>query len=254
MARVYTKESCRLYDSEYCAMLNMRSCDTCTVDCADEEKAASVRADLDTICSNLPEEGVQGLYAGKECLLCKGEAREKKWYALTDIAHPEPRRKRATILGIAKEPRAGTVLPIQIACCERCRRQYLMLEYVSAVTGTLFAVIALTLLSIRPLRESVAAVAPVLPFFVFVAVCALGVLLGALLKRGLAKKYAADMHTDVMELPILKSMADKDWFELNPNKGMSRLVFSRSPIRQGLFSAMPDQGDAAPGEMSGKAE
>ncbi|HWQ57912.1 MAG TPA: hypothetical protein VN540_02755 [Clostridia bacterium] len=240
MAREYTNRSCQLYGSAYCAMLNMESCRSCTVDCSTELKAASVRADLDVIRSNMPEEGVHGLFAGDECLLCKGEPLKKKWYALTDLAHAEPRRRRSTMLGIAKEPRAGTVLPIQISCCEECRKRFLMLEYASPVTGTFFAALALTLLSFRPIREPIAAVSEILPFFVFLAATGIGILAGRLIRRLLANKYGALMHTDVMELPILSAMAKKGWFELNPNKDTSRLVFSRVPIRQGLFTAAPE--------------
>lgn len=255
MAREYTNTSCQLHGSEYCAMLNMESCRSCTLDCDTEEKAALVRADLDAIRTNMPEEGVKGLFTGGECLLCKGEPLPKKWYALTDIAHAEPRRRRASILGIAKEPRAGTILPIQIACCESCRKRHLALEYVSPVTGTAFAAAALIVLSIRPLREPVAAIAEILPFLVFIGVTAVGVMAGALLKLRLKRKYARLMHTDAMDLPILKSMADKGWFELNPNKGMSRLVFSKTPIRQGLFTAgFEDEGIVESGEDADKSE
>lgn len=255
MARVYTNGSCPLYGSEYCAMLNMESCRSCTLHCETEDKAAGIRADIDIIRSNMTEEGIQGLFAGDACALCKKEPNDKKWYALTDLAHQEPRRKRATILGIAREPRAGTVLPIQIACCEACRKRYQMLAYVSPVTGTVFAAAALILMSIRPIREPIAAVVEILPFLIFVAATAIGIAVGALLRGGLLKKYAHVMHTDVMELPILSGMARKGWFELNPDKGMSRLVFSRTPIRQGLFTAMPEEQTVAEnGEISNKIE
>ncbi len=257
MGREYTNTSCKLHGSEYCAMLNMESCRSCTVDCISEDKAALVRADLNVILSNVPEAGVQGLFAGDECLLCKGEPGKKKWYALTDIAHAEPRRKRATILGISKEPRAGTVLPIQIACCDACRSRYLWLEYFSPVTGTAFAAVTLILLSIRTVREPIAAIAEMLPFFIFLAATGLGVLLGKLVRRLLAQKYAPVMHTRIMEAPILNAMAEKGWFELNPNAGTSRLVFSRKPIKQGLFSGMPEESETLAeecGEVVQKSE
>ena len=240
MARVYTNESCPLYGSTYCAMLNMESCRSCTLNCSDEDRAAGIRADIDIIRSNMPEGGIQGLFAGDACALCKGEPDQKKWYALTDIAHPEPRRKRATVLGIAREPRAGTVLPIQIASCDACRRRYQVLSYLSPVIGTVFAASALIILSMRPIREPIAAIAEILPFLVFAAATTLGIVIGTFLRRALLKKYASLMHTDVMEMPILNGMARNGWFELNPDKGMSRLVFSRTPIRQGLFTAMPE--------------
>lgn len=254
MARVYTNESCPLYGSEYCAMLNMESCRSCTLDCRTEAKAADIRADLDIIRSNMPAGGMEGLFAGDRCRICKGEPGEKKWYALTDLAHAEPRRRKASLLGIAREPRAGVVLPIQIACCDACRKRYLRLEYISSVMGTLFAAVGLIILSVRSLREPIAAIAAILPFLVFVGLTAAGILLGALIKKNLRKKYAGLMHLNVMEQPILSAMAEKGWFELSPNKGFSRLVFAKTPIKQGLFTAMPEEKTAQAPETPVKVE
>ena len=50
----YTNADCPLYGSEYCAALNMESCEKCTVDCTDEEKTARVKQDLaDMILCNI---------------------------------------------------------------------------------------------------------------------------------------------------------------------------------------------------------
>ena len=53
----YTNADCPLYGSEYCAALNMESCEKCTVDCTDEEKTARVKQDLADMAALLPEDG-----------------------------------------------------------------------------------------------------------------------------------------------------------------------------------------------------
>ena len=69
----YTNADCPLYGSEYCAALNMESCEKCTVDCTDEEKTARVKQDLADMAALLPEDGMAKLFTGEECVLCKGE-------------------------------------------------------------------------------------------------------------------------------------------------------------------------------------
>lgn len=255
MQRVYTNEACRLHGSAYCAMLNMESCASCTVCSESEEKDEAIRADLDVILSNMSDHSMHALFAGDDCLFCKGEPLKKKWYALTDIAHVQPRRKKATLLGIARESRVGTVLPIQIACCEDCRKRFLTLEYVRPLTGTIAAALSLVVLSVRRFREPIAALAEILPFAIFLAVTAIGILAGKIIKGRLRKKYGALMHMGIMELPILHDMAERGWFELTPTEGMSRLVFSKTPIKQGLFTGWPVEDAVRAEEENGeKAE
>ena len=63
----YTNADCPLYGSEYCAALNMESCEKCTVDCTDEEKTARVKQDLADMAALLPEDGMAKLFTGEEC-------------------------------------------------------------------------------------------------------------------------------------------------------------------------------------------
>lgn len=241
MAREYTRKDCPLWGSDYCARLNMESCRECTVDCVDENSAKAIREELDTIDSNMPEGGISDLFAGDRCVLCKGEPKKKAYYVLTDLAHPEPRRKHAAILGISREPKAGTVMPIELSCCRDCRRGFLILEYVFQVTWVLFALVAFVLMSIRSIREPIAAVWAALPFIIFAAAVALGITLGLVLRRLAIKKYSATTHLNIMEIPKLNLMADRGWFELNREQDRSRLVFSKSPITHGLYSAAPEE-------------
>ena len=111
----YTNADCPLYGSEYCAALNMESCEKCTVDCTDEEKTARVKQDLADMAALLPEDGMAKLFTGEECVLCKGEKGKREYYAFFDMGHPGARKHRTKgLLGLLKkEPRFGSLLPAQ---------------------------------------------------------------------------------------------------------------------------------------------
>ena len=184
MPRLYTNTDCPLHGSEYCARLHMESCDTCTVRGRDAEEMQLLKQDLDAIAAMMPEEGIDALFLTNECVLCKGEEKgARAWYAQTDIGNAEPRRKQVGFLGIKREARAGSILPIQLACCDACRKRYLMLQYVAPVTAAASIVLGFVLMSIRAIREPLMAITPALPAIVFL-VLALGGILGGWLWRG----------------------------------------------------------------------
>lgn len=245
MERIYTKTSCPLYGTQYCESLNMESCQACTLKCETQAQAEVVMADLDAYAALMPEEGITGLFATDECVLCRGENKgKKKWYGFTDLANPQPRRHKTGFLGVAKERRAGAVLPVQLGCCDDCRRRMLRLEYIMPVMMALFTVIPLGIFSVRGIREPLMAVSHGLPFYLFAACVLLGALLGRWIKKGMVRQYAAHTYLKVIETPALAPMKEKGWFELNGEGDMSRVVFARRPAAHGLYTTMP--ANAAP--------
>ena len=96
----YTNADCPLYGSEYCAALNMESCEKCTVDCTDEEKTARVKPDLADMAARLPEVHVELTYGedGLQHMLLNGRDVTKEirlpqisMYASAVSAHPAVR-------------------------------------------------------------------------------------------------------------------------------------------------------------------
>lgn len=232
----YTNTDCLLHNTKYCSILNMQSCETCTVDCRTEDRANKVKENLDFTLSLMPEEGIGALFSTDKCRLCKGEPNKASWFAFTDIAHPLPKRKKEGVLGIPKTAKAGTLLPVQISCCDKCRRNYMLADYIYPVTVSVFSLAGLVLMSIRSIREPLAAVASVLPVAILVAAVVLGVVLGTVFKKNVLKKAAGETILNIMDVPVLDEMKEKGWFELYPNKGMSKLVFTKKAIRQGMFT------------------
>lgn len=256
MPRLYTNTDCPLHGSEYCARLHMESCDTCTVRGRDAEEMQLLKQDLDAIAAMMPEEGIAALFLTNECVLCKGEEKgARAWYAQTDIGNAEPRRKQVGFLGIKREARAGSILPIQLACCDACRKRYLMLQYVAPVTAAASIVLGFVLMSIRAIREPLMAITPALPAIVFL-VLALGGILGGWLWRGaLHKRYGKMTYLSIFRIDTLRRMKRLGWFELYETKDVSRLVFSKKPFRQGLYTGASGHGTAdKPAEAAEFAE
>ena len=213
----YTNADCPLYGSEYCAALNMESCEKCTVDCSDEEKTARVKQDLADMAALLPEDGMAKLFTGEECVLCKGEKGKREYYAFFDMGHPGARKHRAKgLLGLLKkEPRFGSLLPAQVSCCKECKQRITRLSYVK---GLIIAA-----------------------FYIFAAWAIIGIAVAEIAYRGMKRSYAKRTYLNVMNAPMLAELKEKGWFELFAEHGVSRLVFSKKPMSHGLFAAMPDE-------------
>lgn len=239
----YTNEACPLYGSEYCTALNMESCEKCTVDLSDEEKTERVKQDIDDMAALLPEGGMAPLFAGDECLLCRGEKGKKAYYAMFDLGHPGKRKHRAKGLigALKKEPRFGSLLPAQLGCCEECKKRITRLSYIKGIIISVFLVIGIVTLSFRSVNEPLMAITHGLPFYVFVAWVLLGLGIGELAWRKMKRSYEKKTYLDIMQTPELKELGDKGWFELFAERGVSKLVFSKKSASRGLFMAMPEE-------------
>lgn len=246
MARQYLKTDCPLYDTKYCKRLNMLGCDTCTVS-KRGDSLQTLKDDLDFMETILPEDGLYDLYTGDECVLCKGENKGKRTcYALTDLGNPKPERMKRSSIGLKMQTRAGSLIPLQLSCCDDCRRRFRLIEYIVPSLVALFAVIAVLLVSIRQVSFALKAVWQGLPLALFVGLILVGWIVGRIVRGALVKKYAEFTHLDIFELDKLAWMKAHDWFELVPSKtkGLSKLVFTKKRLEQGIYTG--DAPETAP--------
>ncbi len=236
--RVYTKTDCPLFGTDYCARLNMENCGSCTVRDRNADGMETLKQDLDNLAALLPEEGISDLFLSETCLFCRSEEPGKTaCYALTDIGHPEPKRRIARgVFRIKKEARAGSVLPIQIACCDSCRKRFALLQNVSIMFTAFSLAGALLLMSIRPLREALGAVLPLLPAIVFLVIALGGYIAGKIIRSVLLTRYGKKMHLSIFRIEQLRQLKKRGWFELYEEKGMSRIVFSKTRAKSGLYT------------------
>ena len=185
----YTNADCPLYGSEYCAALNMESCEKCTVDCTDEEKTARVKQDLADMAALLPEDGMAKLFTGEECVLCKGEKGKREYYAFFDMGHPGARKHRTKgLLGLLKkEPRFGSLLPAQVSCCKECKQRITRLSYVKGLIIAAFLLSGLIVLSLRSVNEPLMAITHGLPFYIFAAWAIIGIAVAEIAQKRIGK-------------------------------------------------------------------
>jgi len=237
MPRVYNNTACRLYGTEYCRTLNMLSCESCTVAARNKAAMDELIADLDALKELLPEDGIEDLFLSDRCVLCKKEEPEPRdCYALLDLGNKKPERESRNFLGIKTKLRTGSLLPVQISSCDACKKRFLKLDYVVPIWVAAAGVISIAALSYRPIREELAAFGAIVPFLVFLGVMLVSWGIGALVRKSRMKRYKKHTHLDVMEIKKLSELRERGWFEINPGRHISRLVFSKKRLRQGVYT------------------
>lgn len=239
MAREYTNTECPLHGTRYCSILNMPNCDECTITARERTTGIeSVKTYIDKLEQLMPEGGISELFTKDTCLLCKGEPNKKSCYALLDMGNEEPRSGKRSVLSVKAKVTAGAIVPVQIACCNDCRKRFKRISYIQLTLVSITMAVVMLLLSIRPINEALKAIWMWLPAAVFVGMTVLSVVVGALVRNSLCKKYSSLTHLDVFELPKLHEMKEKGWFQLTdkPNKYATKLVFSDKRVRRGVFT------------------
>ena len=240
MAKTYTNQACPLYDTRYCELLNMADCNTCTV--ADMSDWAYVKESINVTSSLLPREGISGLFTSEDCVLCTQEPKGKRdGYAIVDIGNPEPKHQKQGALGFKVTADAGSMVPIQAACCKSCKHNLLMVEYLPVLVGALLAAVGLALVTLRPIHDFLASLGAMVPFLAFVVFAVGGIALCRMLRKSLGKKYGASTRLNVFDIPLLRELPEYGWFEIRDGyekKGVSHCLFTSKPLDKGLFTGI----------------
>lgn len=234
MEKLPVNPNCELSGTKYCQTLNMHTCATCTV--RDSDHKSEIMSDLDLYESLLPEGGVARLFQSRECQFCKTPVKGKrKGYAILDMAHPEPRRIQKWLFG-KRTARIGTMIPLQMAVCQKCRSRFLSIEYLPMVIPVAFGIAALFAFSADAIKGPLVDISMFAPFGGWILVVLLGALIGRLIANGLQKRWSKDMVTDVMQHPVVKEMTEKGWTPIT-TKSRTNLLFSKSRMARGLGTA-----------------
>ena len=228
---------CLLKGSAACAAMNNPPCPACEIGKSGTDTQRNALEDFELLKTLLPEEGVKPLMQSETCLLCKGEKKNPRaYYAITDFAHKEPQRTKTSVIGIKVKANVGSLIPVQIACCKSCRRNYLMRDYLPWVITAAITIALIVTLSIVPLRESLVAINELLPLVIFAGGFVFGYLAGQLARSAFVKAKEPYTLFEVSELPIIKKMLERGWFSLFGEKQGIRLIFSRNRLERGWFS------------------
>mgnify|MGYP000854493415 CR=1 FL=1 len=235
MTETSSARPCRLKGTESCERLARGNCKVCPGGSAGEERIDELEEHVKAVSALLPEEGPETLFQSEECLLCVGEPGKKSCYALWDFGNVQPKEKVPGLLGIKREAQIGAIVPLQFACCAKCRKNWEKLTLSLPVFIAAGGLAGLATGYLLPIRNAVAAVHPALPLGVFAGCVLLGWLFGALVRRGILKKKAGETAFDVSKLPYVVKMKEKGWFLLIGGR-LKRPVFSENRRKRGWFS------------------
>lgn len=226
------KTGCTLSGTKYCDMLHMPNCEACTVRSANAEQ---IKADLDVLETLLPEAGISTLFDTDVCRLCKGaDPGKTACYALVDMGHAEPARKKRNLIGINVKAQTGSMVSAQIACCAACRKKLRILEYLPTVLPLGTAIITLALMMVRPIGDALQRVFQGLPLAIFLGATAIAYLTAHVLGKRLQAKYSEVMEPDVMALPEMQALKARGWFPLAVGKKAVRPVFLKKRLQAGV--------------------
>ena len=233
MERRYTDTECALYGTKSCALLNMQDCDHCPLKGRIADPA--IHDDLKLFCELQPEGTVAQLFESETCTLCKDEPKGKAdCYAIFDMAHEEP-KMLAKRKWLTKET-TGFMVPLQFACCKKCRRRILLGSYLPLIAPILLTLAVLPFVSIPKMSETLLQIASWLPLLiVFVAIVG-GYGVGKLLAYLWKKRSETYSYVDVRTHPFVAKMAEKGWRPLFGDRA-AHVAFTRKRIERGLGTA-----------------
>ncbi len=247
--RRLTDTECALYGTKSCALLNMQDCDKCPLKGRIADPA--IHDDLKLFCELQPEGTIAQLFESETCLLCKDEPKgQANGFAVFDMAHTEP-KKLAKRRWLAKQA-TGFMVPLQFACCKKCRRRILLGSYLPLIAPIVLMLITLPFVMIEAFAQTLRQTAAWLPFAIVMASLLGGYAVGKLLAYLYKRKCEPDMYVDVRTHPFVKAMEEKGWHPLF-NDRQAHIAFTKTRIDRGLGSA-PSAVYAMPDRKENEAE
>lgn len=225
--------SCALYGTKECRFLNMESCGECPVSSMKREKQEKSAAALSRLMEAAPPEEIEPLYDSSVCLLSREAGKKAECFALFDLKKPDPEGNWTIALGRKELEVKGAdmLLPLQVACSNKCRKKYRLFEYLPSLLAIIIAAVGLGVTTMKDVHNALFSVARFMPLLVMIGFALLSLGAYCLTKSLLAKSMKKTMITDVNEIPEVKKLMSGGFSEAAPKRfGVSRMVFS--PVRR----------------------
>ena len=242
-----TDTECALYGTRSCALLNMQDCEKCPLKGRIADPA--IHDDLRLFCDLQPEGTVAQLFESKTCTLCRTEPKgEAKSYAIFDMAHEEP-KTLAKRKWLSKET-TGFMVPLQFACCGKCRRRILFGAYLPLIAPVVLTLIALPVVTVEKTAQILRQASPWLPLLIVILSIVGGYGVGKLLAYLWKHRCEAYTCMDVRTHPFVAKMTEKGWRPLFKDR-QAHVAFTKKRIARGLGTApsavyaMPDDAPTA---------
>lgn len=234
-------KKCVISSSVLCKWLG-KSCDDCYVNnFRDDEEARKVLADFQVTLSLLPDT-IDELM-GDSCCFCVGDKRARAAYAVVDFAHREPESKRGMFFGMGKKvrQRIGSLMPVSISICKRCRSNFRRLDTIKWLSLLAGVAVGIGFCFLPAVNAS-----PALPY----AVVLLGGVVGYIAGKVLAQVYLGakgkQTRFNVFDIPVCTQMREGGWFTVADNGPVTHLMFMKKP----LMRKLSDIGERANGAQA----
>ena len=192
--------------------------------------AECAQAEADRVADMVDAETLVDMANGEYCRFCAddGDVKSADCYGLTDLGNNQPEEERKIKIGGSK---TGTVLPIVLPACKRCRRNYLLVQNLPTAISTAIIAATLIIVNIPAVKNKIYegnlfVPTTMRPFFIFAVVTAICVLLCAALRRLLIEKLSEKTVFNIMDIKRLAFLREGGWFRLYNNKHFSQILFS----------------------------
>ena len=231
MERYLEDQNCPLYGTQDCELLHAAACSACPVHQTKDPQA--VQQELNLLRGLIPAD--QQALQGDDCCFCLAEKRPAKGWALLDLAHPEPGRTKPSPLYGKNRVEKGAWLPVQIPCCDDCRKRIWRVQHLPAILWLVICAVGwLLLAAVAAVSDPLRHAAMWLPLVLMIAVVLLGFVISRLVRKGLQKKSRGHIGTDAFALPALTPWREKGWLPLYPKRYGPRLVFLKERLSEGV--------------------
>ena len=230
--------NCPLYNTESCAVMNMRKCEACplTGRVDDADVICGISNDVALFSSLLPENGIARLFESERCTLCKGDnPNAADGYAIYDMAHSEPKRLQKRNF-LFTQDKSGFMVPLQFACCKKCRARLLWQEYLPTVGAILGVGVGVLLTLDEPAVMHWRSIGSSLPLLLVAGGLLVGWAAAQLLRFILRRKWTKQSYLNVHNHPVVREMRKKGWFSVFGGKS-GKLILTKRRISQGLGTA-----------------
>ena len=226
---------CILKDTDYCTTLGRSDCDNCDIAKMEDHEQEKIKKDVDVVRSLLPEKGVSPLFESETCLFCRNEPKGKReWYATTDFGHVEPRGTKSNIFGFKTKTKLGSMVPLQISCCGRCKKVYNISDMLTVICMGIAVVVCLLLLAIAPIKNFVLGINELAPLLSLIFLILIGYVVGKVITSSYVAKQSKYVIFDIAEIPYIAELLDRGWFSIYGD-GKNRLIFSKERLKKGWF-------------------
>lgn len=200
----------------------------------DEIKNEEQHRERERIAQSLPNGTPKELYESTTCLLCRNQPQTTTCYAITDMGHAPIRDEEKVIAGVIHaKKKVGEVIPLQIACCNECKKNNRVASMIRPLTILIVLAIALFVLSRTAVHEALYNIHPVVGLLIYLLCIPLSFWLGTVFQASYKKSASQKTIYDINELAYVQDMEKMGWFAINQNKkGEPSLIFSKERLTQ----------------------